>query len=171
MPERLLIVASALGRIVLVLAAFGLAVGSIGLSSVRGFCPEVDEQALAMPALATIVDPDAEQDDPLDQELDQELEGTEAPAEGDGTEGGGTEGEGAGDDAGACPGGVQRCLPPMFSSVLILGDTICNEQAGTRLRRTLVPAFVGSTVLLAGAWWLRPSRLHAPDDQPSRTRT
>jgi hypothetical protein len=41
-----------------------------------------------------------------------------------------------------------------------VGEPACHEQAGARLRDTLVPAFVGSTVLLAGAWWLRPTRLH-----------
>lgn len=174
MHERLLFAASALARLVLVVVAFGLAVGSIGLASVRGFCPEVDEsqaQAQVLAAadgslqLATIVeeptedslevDPDepapdpGETDGPLDE---QSPTGEQTPGEG-------TQDEGTEDQAGACPGAAQRCLPPLLSSILIVGDPICHDQAGTRLRRILVPAFVGSTVLLAGAWWLRPSRL------------
>ena len=60
---------------------------------------------------------------------------------------------------------MQRCLPPLFSSVLLVGEPACHEQAGARLRDALIPAFVGSTVLLAGAWWLRPTRLHARRDE------
>lgn len=141
MRDRLLFAASALARLVLVVVAFGLAVGSIAVSAARGFCPEVD-QALAMPALATIVD--APSDDGAGDGATDEAPPEEAPAEG-----------------GECPGGVQRCLPPLWSSILILGEPACHDQAGARLRGTLVPAFVGSTILLAGAWWLRPTRLHA----------
>lgn len=159
MRERLLLAASALARLVLVVVAFGLAVGSIGLSAARGFCPEVDTQALAMPALATIVD------EPTDED------GGATTDEGGGAtsdEGGaGTEGE-APPAAGECPGGAQRCLPPLWSSILILGEPACHDQAGARLRGALVPSFVGSTILLAGAWWLRPTRLHARiGDEPT----
>lgn len=138
MRERLLRAASGLARLVLVVVAFGLAVGSIAVSSVRGFCPEPDDRPLAMSALAPVV-VDATDTDP-----------SEEPA---------TDGE--------CPGGVQRCLPPLFSSVLLLGEPACNEQAGARLRDTLVPAFVGSTILFAGAWWLRPTRLHGSREEPA----
>ena len=94
-----------------VVAAFGIAVGGIGLSATRGFCPENDEFPFQQAAEST------------------------------------------------CPTGVQRCLPPLFSSILIVGDPDCHAEAGGELRCLLVPAFVGSTVLLAGAWYLRPSRL------------
>lgn len=178
MRERLLIAASALARLVMVVVAFGLAVGSIGLASVRGFCPEVEgsqaqgqvEHVLAAPAgtvhLATIVeepteggievDPNSPAPDPgqTDAPLDQQTPGGDQTPSGEQTPTDGTE-----DQAGSCPGGAQRCLPPMLSSILIVGDPICHDQAGGRLRAILVPAFVGSTVLLAGAWWLRPSRL------------
>lgn len=113
MRDRLLSTAAGIARLVLVVAAFGLAVGSIGVSATRGFCPEEDRF-------------------PYQQAAD-----------------------------GDCPGGVQRCLPPLLSSVLVVGDPDCHEEAGGELRSRLVPAFVGSTVLLAGAWYLRPSRLHA----------
>ncbi len=159
MRDRLLFAASALARLVLVVVAFGLAVGSIGLSAARGFCPEVDTQALAMSAVATIVDaPTDEEPAPGDVGTDEapteEAPTDEAPADEAPAQDGG-------DTGGECPGGVQRCLPPLFSSILILGEPACHDQAGGRLRGTLVPAFVGSTVLLAGAWWLRPTRLHA----------
>lgn len=172
MRERLLFAATALARLVMVVVAFGLAVGSIGLASVRGFCPEADDPqaqgpayTLAAPAgavhLATIVeeptegplevDPNSPAPDP--GETDGPIDDQQTPS------GEQTPDEPAQDQAGACPGGVQRCLPPMLSSILIVGDPICHDQAGGRLRGILVPAFVGSTVLLAGAWWLRPSRL------------
>lgn len=154
MRDRLLHAASALVRLVLVVAAFGLAVGSIGVSATRGFCPEVDTQAQAMPALATIVEEPTEPVDPGDVATDG-APADEAPAE----------------DPAACPGGFQRCLPPLWSSVLILGEPACHDQAGERLRATLVPAFVGSTVLLAGAWWLRPTRLHAARLEAARETT
>ena len=52
MRDRLLSGGLALVRLILVVVAFGLAVGSIAVSSARGFCPEVDSaQAIAMPAL------------------------------------------------------------------------------------------------------------------------
>lgn len=151
MRDRLLSGGLALVRLVLVVVAFGLAVGSIAISSARGFCPEVDTQALAMPAATIVESPSAEQDAPAD----------EAPADGSG----GAEGEdgdaGADGADGECADGVQRCLPPLFSSVLILGESACHDQAGSELRSRLVPAFVGSTVLLAAAWWLRPTRLQS----------
>ena len=165
MPDRLLLAASALARIVLVVAAFAIAVGSIALSSVRGFCPEVDEQALAMSAdalpLATIVE-----EPPPDPVAPTEGEG--APVDGTG------EDPPAGSD-GACPGGVPRCLPPLLSSILIIGESPCHGQAGSELRGILLPAFLGSTVLLAAAWWMRPGRLHGrtedgPVDATRRTR-
>lgn len=171
MRDQLLFAASAIARVVLVMVAFGLAVGSIGLVSVRGFCPEVgDSAALAAPSgtsLATIVeepedvDPNSpapdEQAPAEDNPADQEPPTDEAPEDGteDGAEDGAPE-----DGGGACPGGVQRCLPPLWSSVLILGETACHDQAPAHLRSALLPSFVGATVLLAGAWWLRPSRLH-----------
>lgn len=194
MPQRLLVVGSALVRIVLVIVAFGLAVGSIALSSVRGFCPEPEGALVA----ATIVE---ETEAPLEVDPDEpappspgetaapgdEAPATEAPDQP--VEDGTVPPE---DQAGACPGGVSRCLPPLLSSVLIIGDGACNDQAPARLRSILVPAFVGSTALLAGAWWLRPSRLprgpagreparggrepdhaagHEPDHDPRRDRT
>ena len=113
MRERLLAAAGGLARLVLVVAAFGIAVGSIGLSATRGFCAENDEFAYAQP--------------------------------GDGS----------------CENGTQRCLPPLVSSILIVGDLDCHEEAGGELRSILVPAFVGSTVLLAGAWYLRPRKVDA----------
>ena len=147
MRERLLFAASAVARLVLVVVAFGLAVGSIGLSAARGFCPEVGGGPLATPqvlaagpaplaagAVATTVDT------------------TETDGNGE---------EEAPPTDGACPDGQQRCLPPLWSSILILGEPACHDQAPARLRGTLVPAFVGSTILLAAAWWLRPTRLHA----------
>ena len=153
MRDRLLAGGLAMVRLVLVVVAFGLAVGSIAVSSARGFCPEVEAQALAMPPLATIVEsPSAE--------LDAEAPAEDAPAEdAPAEEDPGTPPADAG--GGECPGGVQRCLPPLFSSVLILGESACHDQAGSELRSRLVPAFVGSTVLLAAAWWLRPTRLQA----------
>lgn len=178
MRDRLLFAASAVARVVLVVVAFGLAVGSIGVVSIRGFCPELDQDtaALAAPAagsaLATIVEepedvdpnspapdeqaPDdtpADQEPPTDEAPDEQAPDEQAPAE----EGGG-----------ACPGGAQRCLPPLWSSVLILGETACHDQAPAHLRSALLPAFLGATVLLAAAWWLRPSNLHARlgDDKP-----
>lgn len=185
MQERLLFAASAVARLVMVVVAFGLAVGSIGMATVRGFCPEVDNpqaqtQALAAPAgtvhLATIVEEPTEPAPPVDPNSPAP-EQTEAPLD-EQTEppaGEQTPAEDTEDQAGSCPGGVQRCLPPMLSSVLIIGDPVCHEQAGGRLRGILVPALVGSTVLLAGAWWLRPSRLHArfgtEPSEPSEPRT
>lgn len=169
MQDRLARAASAVARLVLVVVAFGLAVGSIAVSSVRGFCPGEDEQALAMGGgmvLATIVEEptvELEGTGPADGDAGAPAEGTEAPADDTGEDVG--EGDGT-DEGGACPGGVSRCLPPLFSSVLLLGDPVCNEEAPARLRGTLVPAFVGATVLLAGAWWLRPSRLHRGADEP-----
>lgn len=170
MRDQLLFAASALARIVLVIAAFAIAVGSIALSSVRGFCPELEEQALAMPAapaatvpLATIVEeptlePPAEPVAPTEGDQPPAGTGEEAPADG----------------GGACPGGAPRCLPPLLSSILIIGEPTCHDQAGSELRGILVPAFVGSTVLLAAAWWMRPSRLHGSSedervDAPRRT--
>lgn len=139
MHDRLLFAASAVARFVMVVVAFGLAVGSIGLASVRGFCPEVDEQGPAGDAPATEQTPTGQ-----------------TPAE---------------DGGGACPGEMQRCLPPLWSSVLILGEPACHEQAPARLRSTLVPSFVGSTILFAGAWWLRPSRLEAKRREETPTST
>lgn len=168
MRDRLLSSATALLRIVLVLAAFGLAVSSLAQATVRGFCPEGEVVSLAAGehALATIVDPDdgdAPEPDPNspapvpDQEEAPGGQGEEAPGE----EAPGEEapGEDAPQEGGACPGGRQRCLPPLISSVLILGDETCNEEAPPRLRNQLLPAFIGATVLGAIAWWLRPSRL------------
>lgn len=169
MRDRLIFAASAVARVVLVLVAFGLAVGSIGLASARGFCPEVDGaagSALAAPAggvvLATIVEEPAQEVDPNSPAPDEQgpdepvpsPPADEAPAE---------------DTDGACPGGAQRCLPPLFSSVLILGEPACHDEAPSHLRSILVPSFVGSTILLAGAWWLRPSRLQAGDREEHST--
>lgn len=153
MRDRLLQGGLALVRLVLVVVAFGLAVGSTAAVSVRGFCPEVDAQALAMPALATIVDEPSSEG-----ETD-----TEAPADDS------PEGQAPTDGGGECPGGVQRCLPPLWSSILILGEPACHDQAGSELRGTLVPAFVGSTILLAGAWWLRPTRLRVGSGDGARS--
>lgn len=158
MRERLLSGAVAVARIVLVILGFVVALGSIGVATVRGFCPGGEDAAAVVvaapadPGLATIVDeegpaagtgdqtgPTAEPVDPADGATEQEV-----PAEG-----------------GACAGGVSRCLPPLVSSILILGDGECHEEAGGRLRGILVPAFVGSTILFAGAWAVRPSQLHA----------
>ena len=166
MRERLLFAASALARLVLVVVAFGLAVGSIGLSAARGFCPEVDTQALAMPAVATIVDAPSDdgaatEDPATDAPAGDDVPGDDGTPAEDDTTGDGTEDGAPAESRGECPGGVQRCLPPLWSSILLLGEPACHDQAGGRLRGTLVPAFVGSTVLLAGAWWLRPTRLHA----------
>lgn len=162
MQDRLLYAARALARLVLVVVAFGLAVGSIALASVRGFCPEPEGAlAVALP-LATIV-----------EEPTQPLEGTDTeesgaggtePGAGDGAAGS-TGTEAPTDGGGACPGAAQRCLPPLWSSILVLGDNACHDQAGSRLRGILVPAFVGSTVLLAGAWALRPR--HADRTEPA----
>lgn len=155
MRDRLLFAASALARIVLVIAAFAIAVGSIALSSVRGFCPEIDEQALAMSAsalpLATIVEEPTQP--PPAPEPGAPTQPEDAPT-------GGTGEEAPADSGGACPGGAPRCLPPLLSSILIIGEPTCHDQAGAELRSILVPAFVGSTVLLAAAWWMRPGRLH-----------
>lgn len=160
MRDRLLIAATAIARVIMVVVAFGLAVGSIGLASVRGFCPETDAAAgldvvaAAADPVATVVEQPPEGVDPESPAPDSEGDTPEeggAPADEDPVE----------DSGGACPGGAQRCLPPLVSSVLILGEPACNEQAPARLRSILVPSLVGSTVLLAGAWWLRPSRLHA----------
>lgn len=166
MRDRLLSAASGVARFVMVVAAFGLAVGSIGLSATRGFCPEGPGQPAALAAgpasLATIVEDAPEGVDP---------ESPAPPDEGP-QDGPATPEESPAEDAdGACPGGVSRCLPPLVSSVLILGEPACNEQAPARLRGTLVPAFVGATVLFAGAWWLRPTRLHdrLRDDTPAGT--
>ena len=72
------------------------------------------------------------------------------------------------DSDGACPGGVSRCLPPLWSSVLILGEPTCHDQAPARLRGALVPPLVGATIMFAAAWWLRPSRIHANrEDSPT----
>lgn len=191
MRERLLFAAGALARLVMVVVAFGLAVGSIGLATVRGFCPEVDEAlatTLGEVTLATAVEEPAESGPSVDPNAPAP-EATDAPGtsgtpaapggqqtpSGQQTPGEQTPTEGEQETAGSCPGGAQRCLPPMISSVLIVGDPICHDQAGGRLRGILVPAFVGSTVLLAGAWWLRPSRLqerfgsHATEPTGPRT--
>lgn len=169
MSDRLLFAASAVARFVLVVVAFGLAVGSIGLVSVRGFCPEVgDSAALAAsdgagPLVATIVEEPAEGVDPNSPAPDQQ-------GPDDGASPAPTADETPADDGGgACPGDAQRCLPPLWSSVLVLGETACHDQAPARLRSSLVPSFVGATVLFAAAWWLRPSRLHADrhDDTPA----
>lgn len=163
MRDRLLSGGLALVRLILVVVAFGLAVGSIAVSSARGFCPEVDTaQAIAMPALATIVE---EPSDDLDADGGaEEAPAPDAPAD-DGS--GGATDVPAGD--GECPGGLQRCLPPLWSSILILGEPACHDQAGAELRGRLVPALVGSTVLLAVAWWLRPTRLQVlREDAPTR---
>lgn len=154
MRERLLPAATALVRLVLVVVAFGLAAGSIGLSAVRGFCPEVEDAALAMAsrdAPLAVVEPPS--DDAPDDPDAVDPDGEEAPAE-----------------DGPCPGQAPRCLPPLLSSILLVGDPICHEQAGSRLRGILVPAFVGSTILLAGAWWLRPARLQARTARTDRDR-
>ena len=156
MPQRLLVVGSALVRIVLVIVAFGVAVGSIALSSARGFCPEVPVEGALV--AATIVQ---ETEAPAEVDPDEPSPGAteapgDAPADGEPTDQGTAPAQ---EEAGACPGGVSRCLPPLLSSVLIIGDGACNDQAPARLRSILVPAFVGSTALLAGAWWLRPARL------------
>lgn len=168
MDRRLVFAASALARLVLVLVAFGLAVGSIVLSSVRGFCPEGIEGALTAATdgvvaeaslLATIV----EETEAPGAATAPEPAPTAPTAPGDGAPEDGAPEDGAtapAEEGGACPGGVSRCLPPLFSSVLILGDEVCNDEAPARLRSRLVPAFVGSTALLAAAWWLRPGRLH-----------
>ena len=167
MRDRLLFAASAVARVVLVVVAFGLAVGSIALSSVRGFCPEITEDTAAVgvlaarggaATLATIVEEPAEGVDPDSPAPEQQgPTGDQTPSD----ETSPTDDSSTEDGDGACPGGAQRCLPPLWSSVLILGEPACHAQAPARLRGILVPSFVGATVLLAGAWWLRPSRLHA----------
>lgn len=168
MSDRLLFAASAVARFVLVVVAFGLAVGSIGLVSVRGFCPEIEGEPTALAAgasgavLATIVEEPAEGVDPNSPAPEQE--GPQDPASPPPPEGTPAE-----DSDGACPGGVSRCLPPLWSSVLILGEPACHDQAPARLRSTLVPSFVGATILFAGAWWLRPSRLHDRDREDAAT--
>lgn len=174
MQERLLVAAAALARVLMVAAAFGLALGSIGLASVRGFCPDV-EDAGALPAgavtaassvtLATVVEeptggPSVDPDEPAPAPGETggpDAGQTTAPSDQQ-TPGDQQTPDGSEQD-GPCAGGAPRCLPPMISSILIVGDPLCHDQAGGRLRRILVPSFVGSTVLLAGAWWLRPSRL------------
>lgn len=162
MRDRLLSGGLALVRLILVVVAFGLAVGSIAVSSARGFCPEVDSaQAIAMPALATIVE------EPSD-DLDADGATNEAPEDAPADDGSGAATDDAPATEGECPGGVQRCLPPLWSSILILGEPACHDQAGAELRSRLVPALVGSTVLLAVAWWLRPTRLQASrEDAPT----
>ena len=135
MRERLLAGASALARLVLVVVGFGLAVGSIGLSATRGFCPAPESGPLALSAASVLADAT---DDATD----------EAPAEED-----------------TCPGGLERCLPPLWSSILLTGEPACHDQAPAELRGTLVPAFVGATIAFAAAWWLRPTRLH-PERHP-----
>ena len=165
MQDRLLRAASATARFVFVVVAFGLAIGSIGISASRGFCPEVAGQAMAMPALATIVEPE---DTTVDDAPAEDSPAEDGPGGGDGGQGT-TEApaEEVPADGGECPGGAPRCLPPLWSSFLLLGEPECHDQAGPRLRGTLVPAFVGATVLFAGAWWLRPTRLHGDPDQQS----
>lgn len=153
MNERWVRIAAGVVRFVLVVVAFAVALGSIGLSAARGFCPEGTELGALRAATLADVAPDddgssadpAAPTDPSTPAPDAPTDApTDAPAE---------------DAGGACAGGVQRCLPPLVSSVVIFGDGTCHDEAGGRLRSILVPAFVGSTVLLAAAWYLRPERL------------
>lgn len=170
MQERIL--GAVLGgvRLVLVVVALVVAGLPIARAATSGFCPAGEEAAavLAAPvgggfvlAEATTTDtptptqPDTTTDAPTDP-----LEGgTDAPTDA------GTDGAGLGDqgppgeeqeEVGPCGPGVDRCLPPLVSAVVSFGGGVCGAEAVDMLQGSMLPAFGIATVLLVGAWLLRP---------------
>lgn len=143
-------------RMGLVVAALVVAFVPIGRSALQGFCPgEADASGADVVAamagvtpLAQVVEPSAQA--PVDPDAtapegeDPAAPGSEAPD------------EDVVVDEGPCGAGVARCLPPLISAVLQFGDADCGDEALSRLRSSMLPAFVISSALLVGAWALRP---------------
>ena len=97
--------------------------------------------------LAEIVEPsDAEVPPVAPEETPSSTDGSEAPSTT----------PLAPDEQVVCGEAVSQCFPPLVSAIVRLGQGSCGEEAMDRLQGDLVPAFVFSSLLLGGAWALRP---------------
>ncbi len=157
MTDQLLGMVLGAVRMGLVVAALVVALVPIARSAITGFCPTGAEDGeaaadvvLASGLLATVVEPTATEPatpPPTDGATPPATDGAMPPA---------TDGEVPAEADEPCGPGVERCLPPLVSGVLVFGEATCSQEAVTILRSRMLPAFGISTLLLAGAWVLRP---------------
>lgn len=150
MTDQLLGMVLGAVRMGLVVAALVVALVPIARSAITGFCPtgEVEGEAtaelvLASGLLATVVEPT------------ETAPATPPPTDG-ATTPQPTDESGTGEADEPCGPGVERCLPPLVSGVLAFGESTCSQDAVALLRGRMLPAFGISSLLLVGAWLLRP---------------